>query len=106
MSADDVNLVALLSFDRQHSIHCPRCGYDQRGIMATWIQSCPLTGICTECGLEMAWAEVLNPNIIKPRWCVEYVHHSSALPWASVKTFAMTFWRWRFWRTLKMSHPP
>ena len=40
---------------------CPRCGYDLSGIVASWTNSCPLTGICSECGLKFRWGAVLMP---------------------------------------------
>src|SRR5688572_19491648 len=40
---------------------CPRCGYDLGGSAATWIASCPMAGECSECGLALEWADVLNP---------------------------------------------
>ena len=52
-------------------MRCPRCGYDQRGEMAKWADSCPLTSVCTECGLEIDWAELISPKFERPAWCVE-----------------------------------
>jgi hypothetical protein len=34
---------------------CPRCGYDLSGEVATWTETCPLTGICPECGFRIDW---------------------------------------------------
>ena len=50
---------------------CPRCGYDQTGVIETWRESCPLKGTCSECGLEFRWAEVLDPRKQTPGWYVE-----------------------------------
>lgn len=85
---------------------CPRCGYDLRGTIAAWNEACPLSGTCTECGLDFEWAEVLSEKVRRPRWCVEYAERWWHVPWLSVKTLAMTFWPWRFWKSLKMSHEP
>lgn len=45
---------------------CPRCGYDQSGAIAAWERieppSCPLSSLCTECGLEFLWRDLLNPT--------------------------------------------
>lgn len=40
---------------------CPRCGYDLHGTIDTWTDACPLTGVCSECGLEFIWSEILCP---------------------------------------------
>jgi len=85
-------------------VRCPRCGYDLRGEMATWEQSCPIEGVCTECGLEIAWRELLNPAHIKPRWCVEYAKSQWGIPWRAIRTLMATFWPWFFWRSLRMVH--
>jgi hypothetical protein len=52
-------------------LECPRCGHDLRGVVASWREACPLTGICTECGLELEWADVLSARLSLPRWSVE-----------------------------------
>jgi hypothetical protein len=58
---------------------CPRCGHDLRGVIASWREACPLTGICTECGLEFAWGDLLSGRLHYPRWCVEGAR--GALDW-------------------------
>ena len=46
---------------------CPRCGYDLSGIVASWKDACPLTGICSECVLEFQCRYLLDPRFkIKP----------------------------------------
>lgn len=82
---------------------CPRCGYDLRGAIETWKDQCPLTGICTECGLEIKWAEVLHPEKFEPQWCVEFVPFKMRLLQSCGKTFIRSFWPFRFWSLLKMS---
>lgn len=49
---------------------CPRCGYDLRGTIATWMQQCPLEGQCTECGLRFEWRELMSVRFLMPRWCI------------------------------------
>lgn len=83
---------------------CPRCGYDQRGEMAKWMQSCPLVSTCTECGLLIDWRELFNPDFSMPSWCVESAEKWRQIPWRSVKTLWMMLRPWRFWRDLRMSH--
>lgn len=83
---------------------CPRCGYDQRGVVATWMDACPLSSACSECGLELHWGEVISPDKCEPRWCVEFATQIRALPTACVKTLGFSFWPWRFWLRLRMAH--
>ncbi|MCI0675798.1 MAG: hypothetical protein L0Y42_08495 [Phycisphaerales bacterium] len=87
-------------------IGCPRCGYDQRGLIAMWLDSCPMTGVCTECGLTIEWAELLSDKVRKPRWCVEYARRWWHFPKRAAATVAVTFWPWGFWKSLKMTHQP
>ncbi|MHC5023942.1 MAG: hypothetical protein ACYTGG_08520 [Planctomycetota bacterium] len=82
--------------------HCPRCGYDQRGPVAGWIDACPLVGTCTECGLEFRWAEVMLPEKFEPRWCVEFSPRWRIIG-AAAKTFIRSSWPWGFWTRLMMS---
>lgn len=96
---DDAKSIAIRS-------RCPRCGYDLRGAIAAWSDSCPLNGTCAECGLAFEWAELLSATVRKPAWCVEYAANRWAVPWRCVKTLTMTFWPWGFWKSLKMTHDP
>ena len=82
---------------------CPRCGYELRGIVDSWTESCPLLGVCSECGLEFKWSEVFCPDKYEPVWCVEF-RTAGWLPRSALKTLMMSFRPWRFWRELKMSH--
>lgn len=85
---------------------CPRCGYDQRGVVTTWTECCPLVGTCTECGLQFNWPEVLSEKIRRPRWCVEYVTGRIRFLMATALTLGQSFWPWGFWQSLKMSYEP
>ncbi|MCH8823149.1 MAG: hypothetical protein IH984_06530 [Planctomycetes bacterium] len=82
---------------------CPRCGYDLRGAIDTWREQCPLLGICTECGLEVKWAEVLHPEKFEPQWCIEFAPSGKRILISCGKTFIRSFWPFRFWSMLKMS---
>lgn len=88
------------------SARCPRCGYDQRGVIVTWKDSCPLEGVCSECGLCFEWAELLSTRVRWPRWCVEYATSGLTLPARAIKTLCRTPWPWGFWRSLQMHHAP
>lgn len=82
---------------------CPRCGYDQRGVVRMWAEQCPMEGTCSECGLVFVWCEVLVPEKFEPRWCVEFSVGRLRLLWSCVQTFVRTILPWRFWRRLRMS---
>ncbi len=95
----------IVHVDHDRKIACPRCGYDLRGAIATWIDQCPLHGTCAECGLRFVWAEVLHPEKFSPLWCVEFVRQRRKFGRACCATFIRSFRPWRFWSALKMSLP-
>jgi len=80
---------------------CPRCFYDLRGIVATWDDSCPMRGVCSECGLEFAWRDVCDPLADAPLWCIEYAPHS--LMRSAARTWRAS-WTGRLWRELRLPH--
>ncbi|MEM9166025.1 MAG: hypothetical protein AAGB48_03265 [Planctomycetota bacterium] len=49
---------------------CPRCGYDQSGLLATYRQACPIEATCSECGCHFAWRDV-HIAAEAPSWLVE-----------------------------------
>jgi hypothetical protein len=79
---------------------CPRCGYDLKGVVASWARSCPLAGRCSECGLELAWREVLGEGIALPRWYVECVPGRFVRRWAG--TWVREAMPGRLWSGLDM----
>ncbi len=85
-------------------VRCPRCGYDLRGAVAAWAESCPLQGQCAECGLAFSWAHLLCPATFEPQWCVEFAPRRRFLR-AAGATFGRSFRPWRFWSAIKMSMP-
>lgn len=85
-------------------VHCPRCGYDQRGAIVTWTETCPLEGTCSECGLKFEWPELLSDHVRWPRWCVEFATGLLVFPIRAATTLAFTVWPWGFWRSLRMHH--
>ena len=86
-------------------ILCPRCGYDQRGVMETWTDSCPLQGTCSECGLRWRWASLFDPRASIPSWNVESNISWRGISTRSLKTALMMLQPWRFWSDLQMVHP-
>lgn len=82
---------------------CPRCGYDQTGLVATWAEHCPTEGVCAECGLAFAWRDVLNPRWTIPAWSFEHAtdHRLRAL----LRTAWESFRPRRFWAQLPIAAP-
>jgi hypothetical protein len=87
----------------ERAVQCPRCGYDQRGVIESWMEACPLLGVCSECGLKMVWSEVIRPDKYEPRWCVEF-RSAGWIVRSAWRTLLLSFRPWRFWHELKMSH--
>ena len=103
-TASSINWVAPFISPSPSNPICPRCGYDQRGVIAQWQEACPLRGVCSECGLNFGWSELLNPNIYLPTWCIERSCGVLRLPLQFLGTCFRTCWPWTFWRTIRMSH--
>lgn len=83
------------------SPHCPRCGYDLSGIVASWTESCPIEGACSECGLSFPWGEVFFPLRNAPAWSFEHAEHPApALAWSWGRSLRPD----RFWSRLRMHH--
>ncbi|MCZ6834725.1 MAG: hypothetical protein O7G85_03030, partial [Planctomycetota bacterium] len=112
-NVDDIALFVELESMNQRDLttstiresRCPRCGYDLRGVMATWESACDLCGTCTECGLAFEWGELLNPLRNLPRWCFEFADGVASFLWRCLGTILMMLRPWRFWTNLKMEHP-
>lgn len=81
-------------------VECPRCGYDQRGEIARWTDSCPLEGLCTECGLTFAWAR-LYANARHP-WLFEHQWRRQPVR-SALKTIGMCFRPFRFWHDIELT---
>ncbi|MBC7772089.1 MAG: hypothetical protein H7210_06325 [Pyrinomonadaceae bacterium] len=91
-----------------YSHTCPRCGYDQSGLIATWQSACPLTGTCSECGLEFEWTDVFNAGRKLVRWFIEHERRGLfgwRLLFSALRTFAWTILPWRFWNKVRLHHP-
>ena len=86
--------------DTRH-MHCPRCGYDLAGMVASWSTSCPLQCTCTECGFEIDLSE-LNARGDVPDWFVAAAPGARGwirrLPGTMLR-MTVPFWPWR---TLKL----
>lgn len=86
---------------------CPRCGYDLAGAVASWEDKCPVKGVCSECGLEFDWPEVMNRGRLPPRWSIEHatIRGPTSLAIAALRAAGISLAPARLWRTLKMEHP-
>ena len=79
---------------------CPKCGYDQRGEIATWESVCPLDGRCPECGLGFAWGEVFDPLLNDVYWYGEHAKSIRGMVWRMPMTLLKLVFPIRFWRTV------
>lgn len=82
---------------------CPRCGYDLRGAVESWSESCPLAGTCSECGLAFEWANALRADRQRLPWLYEHARR-----WWSFGSVVRTLWMlllpWRFWGRVRLHH--
>lgn len=79
------------------SAGCLRCGYDLRGEIERWTETCPLEGRCVECGLDFTWTDVLSPSVNPPRWSVEGARTWLGIPGTAVRTLAASLLAPWFW---------
>src|SRR4051812_5419746 len=86
---------------------CPRCGYDQSGEIAGWERatpgSCPLEGLCTECGLIFAWRDVLRPDLNRIPWLFEHARGPGLR--AAFATWARALGVHPFWSSVPLAAP-
>jgi hypothetical protein len=79
---------------------CPRCGYDLSGTCDSWKDACPLSGVCTECGLELAWSDVLDPVRSVPPWFFEHARGAVLVP--IIRTILAACHPSRFWTSVRL----
>ncbi len=80
---------------------CPRCGYDQDGVVASWRETCPLTGVCSECGLSFRWRDLCNPTYMRTKLFEHAIRHRAH---SFMRTLVLIHAPRRFWRHLRMEH--
>lgn len=81
---------------------CPRCGYDLSGEVGRWSAECPLSGRCSECGLALAWADILSDRLRPPPWSFE---HAPGFWWGRLPLAWRRSLRARlYWRELRLEH--
>lgn len=89
---------------KQRTPRCPRCGYDQSGLAATWTSSCPLAATCTECGYEFDPGDAFNPTRRRLPWLCEHAKRRW-LALATLRTLATLLWPPAFWKRVRPEHP-
>lgn len=85
---------------RRHTPICPRCGYDQSGVITAWTDRCPLEGRCSECGLEFWWRQVLGEQALGPVWSVEHGPRLSARRLA--RAYMTAVWQRGLWKRFEL----
>lgn len=80
---------------------CPRCGYDLSGVVESWKESCPVEGVCSECGLGVEWSRIMNEPV-PPKWFVEGGTGVSML--RASATLLMLFRPIAFWRGVRLEY--
>jgi hypothetical protein len=84
-------------------LDCPRCGYDLSGIAASWVDACPLEGVCSECGLGFEFRHLLNPRLVAEEVFFEVSERRKFL--ALRTTLRRGLLPWEFWRWVRMEMP-
>jgi len=87
-----------------HHPICPKCGYDQSGEIATWESSCPVNGVCPECGLAFEWADIFDRYRNHLNWYIEHAPSSIAFTKRSLPTLWRLMLPWVFWRSVTITH--
>lgn len=76
---------------------CPRCGYDQSGLLAAWTSKRPLCVRCSECGLDLEVARIMNPEHYRVGWFFEHLPNRRFGLLATWHTWLRAVLPWRFW---------
>lgn len=83
---------------------CPRCRYDLAGVVASWRSACPCAGVCSECGLDFLWPDLLRADRQVDRTFIEHAARLSELPRAAFKTWRMALYPRAFWSWIRLHH--
>lgn len=89
----------------EHIPICPKCGYDQSGIISNWEDQCPMRGRCSECGFDFSWGDVLDPSRIELKWYVEHARTTREMIVRTIPTLWYLLFPNRYWRRLGMEAP-
>ncbi len=85
---------------------CPRCGYDQSGVAASWSASCPMEGICSECGLRFPWVDAMRPDLHRVRGLYEHARTGRERRRWVLTTLWLVARPWAFWSRVTMAMTP
>lgn len=90
---------------RSEPVTCVRCGYDLSALPPLWAESCPTRGVCSECGLEFEWSELLAPVTAPPEWFAERAgSRFPPGPMMSLRTWWHALTPGRFWSAIGLRH--
>ncbi|MCC6320631.1 MAG: hypothetical protein IT438_04245 [Phycisphaerales bacterium] len=91
---------------RRSTMGCPRCGYDLSGAAAVRSGE---RGVCSECGLEFLWADVLDPSRRRSRWLYDHAVTEKwwrrPRIWRAIRTLAASAAPWWFWKRVDVHQP-
>lgn len=88
----------------EHESLCPRCAYDLSGEVTRWRASCPVDGVCPECGQGFGWSEVLREDRRLVEGFVEHTKEGWATRRAALRTWLWAAWPWVFWGRVGVRH--
>lgn len=83
---------------------CPRCGYDLTGIVDSWEETCPIEGVCSECGLAIQWQNVLREDRQRLPWFFEHTPRRRLGYVRAWKTWFRTLLPGSFWKVVGLHH--
>lgn len=83
---------------------CPRCGYDQSGVVGAAVPSWPLESHCTECGCRISWSEYFRRDFTLPTRWIEHAPRRW-LPLALLLTPWIACLGLPLFARLRMEHP-
>lgn len=83
---------------------CPRCGYELTGEITRWVEACPLTGRCSECGTEFDWEYIFHADRLELPWLFEHGPGGLDLLRRWPATFVRVLRPRRFWSEVKTTH--
>lgn len=72
--------------------------------MASWGDRCPLHGVCSECGLELEWAMVMDAQRRRPAWLVEHAKGWRGVVGASLRNGWSALDGRSWWRRVRLEH--
>lgn len=82
---------------------CPVCGYDQSGLIASWADTCPLRGACSECGSAIDLSELHRPDLFEETHYFEHPRSGSIRD--LIKTVRRAFFPGVLWAWVPRSQP-